>query len=150
MRLRPHHAIDILTGFGNDITYLPHPYGHSQHRIAPLLLSDLDKEITLVLDSDDICNGCIHLMANGKCDDVLAQLVPSPSKQAYNDVLDCRLFDLFLLVPGSVLTTRKYFEIVNINVPGLEKICTHPKEDQTIRLKGLINGLIKLGIREPF
>jgi len=38
--------------------------------------------------------------------------------------------------------------MVNQKVPGVEKICTHPKEDQEKRLTGLIDGLIKMGIRE--
>ena len=147
LKLRPHHIIDIITGYGNNVFYRPHPYGHSQHLVVPLLLSDPDLRIKLVLESDDICRGCKHLMADGKCDDVLAQLTPSPSKQAYNDVLDCRLFDYFSLAPGSILTVRKYFEIVNACTPGIENICTHPKESPERRLTGLINGLINSGIR---
>ncbi len=146
--LRPHHILDIITGYGNNIRYTPHPYGHSQHLIAPKLLSDLDLKVRLVLGADDICTGCRNLLPDGKCSDVLAQLTPSPSKQAYNDVLDCRLFDRFLLRPDCLLSTLEYLEIVNKHIRGLEKICTHPKEDQNDRLAGLINGLIKLGIRK--
>ncbi len=90
----------------------------------------------------------MHLLPDGKCKDVLAQLTPSPSKQAYNDVLDSRLFDDLAIEPNTEITTRKYLIAVNKKVPGLEKICTHPKEDQQERLNGLISGLIKLGIRE--
>ena len=87
-------------------------------------------------------------MADGKCDDVLAQLTPSPSKQAYNDVLDCRLLDLLEIRIDSIMTVREYLEIVNKQVPGIEKMCTHPKEDEGERLAGLTEGLIKLEIRE--
>ena len=38
MQLRPHHIIDIITGHGHGIEYEPHPYGHSQHIVAPKLL----------------------------------------------------------------------------------------------------------------
>jgi hypothetical protein len=148
MQLRPHHILDIITGHGNGIKYQPHPYGHSQHIVAPRLLSDLDLKIQLVLSADDICQGCEHLLPDGKCKDVLAQLTPSPSKQAYNDVLDCRLFDEFAIEPDTVMSTRQYLQTVNRKVPGIERICTHPKEDRKERLKGLTNGLIKLGIRD--
>ncbi len=148
MKLRPHHIIDIITGHGNDIQYQPHPYGHSQHIVAPKLLSGLDLSIRLVLEADDICLGCKHLMPDGQCDDVLAQLTPSPSKQAYNDVLDSRLFDHFGLIPNCIITLRRYLALVDQNTPGIEMICTHPKEDREKRLNGLINGLIKLGIRD--
>lgn len=149
MQLRPHHILDIISNFGKGAEFQPHPYGHSLHIVALKLLSDLDLKIKLVLNADDICKECKHLMPDGKCNDVLGQLNPSPSKQAYNDVLDCRLFDLFALKINTVLTLRKYLEMVNDNVPGIERICTHPKEDQENRLKGLMAGLIKLGVRKP-
>jgi hypothetical protein len=148
LRLRPHHIIDIITDQGMNVQYEPHPYGHSQHIVAPKLLSDLDLNVKLVLEADDICTGCKHLLPDGKCKDVLAQLNPSPSKQAYNDVLDCRLFDLLEIFPDDILTTRAYLELINEKTPGIERICTHPKEDPEERLKGLISGLIRLGIRD--
>ncbi len=147
LKLRPHHIIDIVTGYGSNFRYKPHPYGHSQHIVATELLSDPSQKIRLVLESDDICTGCKHLKSDGKCDDVLSQIRPSPSKQAYNDILDSRLFDHFRLEPGTVITFHRYLEILNNHTPGLEKICTHPKEDQEKRLKGLINGLARLGRR---
>ena len=148
LRLRPHHIIDIITGHGQHVQYEPHPYGHSQHIVAPKLLSDLDLKIMLVLQADDICAGCEHLLPDGKCKDVLAQLTPSPSKQAYNDVLDSRLFDLFEIDPDCIMTTRAYLGLVNEKTPGIERICTHPKEDPEARLEGLTAGLVKLGIRQ--
>ncbi len=148
MQLRPHHILDIISGHGHGFEYQPHPHGHSLHIVAPKLLSDLDLKIKLVFGADDICKGCKHLTSDFKCNDVLTQLNPSPSKQAYNDVLDCRLFDNLSIVINTVITTRNYLKIVNMKVPGIEKICTHPKEDQEKRLEGLTDGLIKLGIRE--
>ena len=147
LRLRPHHIIDIITDYGKNIQYEPHPYGHSQHIVAPKLLSSLDLHIKLVLEADDICTGCKHLLPDGKCKDVLAQIKPSPLKQAYNDVLDSRLFDLLIINPNCIMTTREYLKLINDKTPGIEKICTHPKEDSEERLAGLVNGLIKLGIR---
>ena len=148
MQLRPHHILDIISAYGKGIEYQPHPYGHSLHIVAPRLLSSLDMKIKLVLNADDICEGCEHLLPDGKCKDVLAQLSPSPSKQAYNDVLDSRLFDDLSIEPDSVITSREYLEAVNKKVPGIEKICTHPKENQQERLNGLLSGLIKLGLRQ--
>ncbi|MFH0756841.1 MAG: DUF1284 domain-containing protein [Bacteroidota bacterium] len=146
LKLRPHHVIDIITGHGMNVQYEPHPYGHSQHTVATRLLSDPDLNIRFVLEADDICTGCMHLLPDGKCKDVLAQLTPSPSKQAYNDVLDCRLFDLLNISPGCIMTTRSYLALIHEKIPGIEKICTHPKEDSEERLAGLKQGLITLGI----
>jgi hypothetical protein len=104
-------------------------------------------KIELVLGADAICQGCKHLQGDGRCQDVLDQLTPSPSKQAYNDVLDSRLFDDLSIAPNSVITLREYLEKVDKKVPGIERICTHPKENQESRLNGLIAGLNMLGIR---
>ncbi len=148
MKLRPHHILDIVTNHGKSREFPPSDYGHSQHIVAPKLLSNLELMVKLVLGADDICVACKHLLSDGKCKDVLSQLTPSPSKQAYNDVLDCRIFDHLEIEVDSVLTIRKYLELVNEKVPGIEKICTHPKRDEKERLTGLIDGLLKLGIRE--
>jgi hypothetical protein len=85
--------------------------------------------------------------ARGCCDDVLSQLDPSPSKQSYNEVIDCRLLDELRIKPGSVITLGEYLELINRRVPGIEKICTHPKEDERRRLASLTAGLVKLGVR---
>jgi len=147
MKLRPHHILDIISGYGVGVEFKPHPYGHSQHIVAKKILSDLDTKIQLVVAADAVCQGCKHLLPNGQCDDVLAQLNPSPSKQASNDVLDCRLLDYLNIKLNSVMTVREYLEIVNNKVPGIESICTHFKEDPQKRLYSLTQGLIKLGIR---
>ena len=148
MQLRPHHILDIISHHGKGKQYQPHPYGHSLHIVAPRLLSNLDQKIKLVLNADAICEGCKHLLPEGICEDVLVQLTPSPSKQAYNDVLDSRLFDDLSIEPNAVITTHDFLKKVNKKVPGIEKICTHPKENQQGRLNGLVSGLIKLGLRE--
>ncbi len=148
MQLRPHHILDIISVYGKGIEYKPHPYGHSLHIVAPRLISNLNFKIKLVLDADGICEGCEHLLPDGKCKDVLPQLTPSPSKQAYNDVFDSRLFDELSIMPNTVITIHQFLAAVNEKVPGIEKICTHPKENQQERLHGLVSGLIKLGIRE--
>lgn len=147
MKLRPHHILDIISGYGLGVEFKPHPYGHSQHIVAGKILSDVDIKAQLVVGADAVCQGCKHLLPNGLCSDVLAQLDPSPSKQAYNDVLDCRLLDYLNIKRDAVMTVREYLEIVNSKVPGVERICAHPKEDQQERLHSLKQGLIKLGIR---
>jgi len=147
-QFRPHHILDIVTDYGKGTTtYQPHPYGHSLHIVAPKLLAGTGQKIKLILAADDVCKGCNHLLPDGKCNDVLSQLKPSPAKQSYNDVLDSRIFDLLAIEPGTILTFREYLVKVNEHTPGIEYICTHPKEKMDERLSGLINGLIKLGVR---
>ncbi|HPG39985.1 MAG TPA: DUF1284 domain-containing protein [bacterium] len=148
MLTRPHHLLDIISDYGQGVTYQPHPYGHSLHIVAPQLLADLNTKIKLVIAADAVCAGCKNLLPDGKCTDVLGQLTPSPAKQAYNDVLDARVLDCFALKPDTEMTFRDYLVIVNAHVPGIEEICTHPKENRQERLQGLVAGLVKLGVRE--
>jgi hypothetical protein len=141
MKLRPHHLLDIITGLGNGATYTAHPFGHSQHLVVARLLADPMQSITFVLGADDICAGCRHLQADLSCDDVLAQLDPSPRKQAYNDALDGRLFPLLNLTPSDSLPLPAYLARVQALLPGLETVCSHPGEEQAKRLAGLYAGL---------
>ncbi len=46
------------------------------------------------------------------------------------------------------MTVRTFLELVNPHVPGIEKVCTHPKEDEQSRLAGMIRGLQMLGFRK--
>ena len=148
MKLRPHHVLDIVTDYGHGKKFSPHPYGHAVHIVAATILSNLEMEVEFVIGADEICRPCKHLQSDGQCGDVLHQLDPPISKQKYNDELDCRLFDYLGLASSRVMTIREYLEIVNENLPGLEKICTHPKQNQQERLKGLQDGLTELGISQ--
>ena len=147
MKLRPHHILDILRTYGHGKTFTPHPYGHALHTVAQTILSDLSREVELIIGADEICLPCRHLQANGICDDVLQQLEPPLSKQSYNDALDRRVFTYLGLKPGSVLSAQRFFEIVDEKTPGIETICSHPHERAQYRLSGLTQGLRDLGIR---
>ena len=141
LTLRPHHLLDILSDYGHGLTYQPHPYGHALHTVAPQVLSNLDLEITFVIAADAICQPCRHLRPGGQCDDLLGQLPDSPSKQAYNDALDRRLWAYLHLDQGSQMTMRQFCRRVGDKLPGIEKICTHPGEDESYRLAGLQQAL---------
>lgn len=148
IKLRPHHLLDIISDYGNGVEFKPHPYGHAVHIVARAVLSRMELKVQFIIGADEICRPCKHLQSNGLCDDVLHQLNPPISKQEYNDGLDRRLFAYLDLTPGVVMTIREFLEIINKKVPGIEKLCTHPKEDQKTRLEGLMRGLAKLGIKK--
>ena len=147
MELRPHHLLDIINDYGKDAEFKPHPYGHAVHTVAKSVLADLDIKVKFIVGADEICKPCKYLGKDGICTDVVSQLDPPPSKQEYNDNLDNLLFSYLGFEPDTTMSVKKYLEIVNEKVPGIEEICTHPKEDMTERLEGLTQGLIKLGIR---
>ena len=140
MKLRPHHVLDIISSYGNGEEFKPHPYGHALHSVAQAILSDLKLEIEFVVGADEICAPCVHLR-EGRCDDVLSQLEVPISKQDYNDGLDSRLCEYFGFAPGARMTMREYLEIINGKLSGLERICSHPKEDVAGRRNSLEKGL---------
>jgi hypothetical protein len=47
------------------------------------------------------------------------------------------------------MTVREYCQRVSQNLPGIEKICTHPGEDEQYRLTGLQEALHQLSIGGP-
>jgi len=148
LKLRPHHVLDIIRNYGHFEKFTAHPYGHAQHLVSQKLISNLNTPIKLIIGSDDICTPCIHLLPNGLCGDVLHQLEEPVSKQEYNDSLDRKLFPYLGLKENSVITFQGFLKIVNQKTPGIEEICSHPKEEKSYRLEGMIKGLQKTGIRK--
>ncbi|MFY9152495.1 MAG: DUF1284 domain-containing protein [Prolixibacteraceae bacterium] len=146
LKLRPHHILDIVRNIGHQRKIEPHPFGHDVHVVTNKIIEDIDQLLVLVVGADDICLPCTKLNVNALCTDVLSQCDDKPSKQKYNDTLDQKVLNYLNLKDGAQLTVREYLNCVNVNLDGIEKICTHPKEDENYRLKGLVMGLKKLGI----
>jgi len=149
LSLRPHHLLDILSDYGHGLSYQPHPYGHALHTVAAEVLSNFDLNLTFVIAADAICQPCRHLRPDGQCDDLLGPLPDSPSKQAYNDALDRRLWAYLKLDQGYRMTFRTFCQRVSQKLPGIEKVCTHPGEEQPYRLAGLQQALNLLKIGGP-
>ncbi len=157
MRLRPHHLLDIITQYGSGTPFKPSDYGHAVHTVAEKVIGDLGVSIEFVVDADDICAPCKHLV-DGKCDDVLVgptllsgrdpegpdKSVGPTMKQDYNDDLDRRLFAYLEMTEGDVITFREYLRVVREHLEGIEAVCTHPHEDAARRLENLTAGLERL------
>ncbi len=144
MRIRPHHLLDIVTEFGAGLPFKPASYGHAYHTVAETVIADPDVRIEFVVDADDICSPCKHLV-DGRCDDVLTQLDPPMSKLEYNDNVDRRLLEYLGMAEGVVMTFREYLQIVREHLDGIEMICKHPGEEPGKRRAHLAAGLRKLG-----
>lgn len=149
MKLRPHHLLDIISKYGHGQPFEPHPYGHAVHLVANALPANLDLEVQFVVAADDICGPCKHLQPSGRCGDVIRSLSPPVSKQQYNDQLDVRLLGYLGFCQNTVLTARQFLQIVSRKLPGLASICAHPGEAPDHRLKGLADGLRRLGTALP-
>ncbi len=146
IELRPHHLLDIVRDYGHGIVYQPHAYGHALHLVAAEVLARPDQEIIFVIAADSICRPCRNLRSDGSCADILSQLAEPISKQSYNDALDRRLWAYLELDRGNRLRVRQFLERVNQRLAGLEKVCSHPGEDEAFRRDGMQKGLARLGI----
>jgi len=144
MRLRPHHLLDIIAQYGAGTPFTPSTYGHAVHTVAAAVIADTGLSIEFVVDADDICAPCKHLVA-GRCDDVLSRLDPPILKQDYNDDLDRRVLEYLGMTEGQVMTFAEYLQVVREHLDGIEGVCTHPGEDAAKRLANLAAGLEKLG-----
>ena len=144
LHLRPHHLIDIIRNIGHDRPTVPHPYGHNQHLITLAILQGNENEIVLTAGADDLCKPCIHLTADGLCNDILPQLETVVMKQAYNDRLDRRLFEVLGIKEDTPILLQHFLTLLDDNMSALIPICTHPKESEIYRKEGLIKGLLKL------
>ena len=121
-------------------------FGHDLHRITRKIIENIDQDLQLVVSVDDICLPCVKLTEDRLCIDVLPQCEDKPSKQIYNDTLDRKVLEYLDLQEGTKLNLREYLNIVKDKLDGIEKVCTHPKEDEKYRLDGLKRGLLKLGV----
>jgi len=149
MRLRPHHLLDIVTGYrpDEDPDYVPAPGENGVRTITRLLAKTLDVQVTFIIGPDAICQPCSHLGPDGRCDRILRHHTPPQAMDDYNDPLDARILAYLGLEPGVTMSLRRFLKMVNARVPGIETVCTHPGQKQSDRLAGLEDGLVTLGIR---
>lgn len=137
--IRPHHLLDIIRNWGNNIKMEGHPYGHAQNIISRQLLSNRLAILKLVNENDDLCTPCCHL-ENGICKDVLPQLEERTLKQEYNDQLDANLFDYLQLADGQEIKFIDFVRLAHSKMPNIVDHCLHPKEDFNFRKNGLERG----------
>jgi len=113
--MKPHHFVDIIIHLGaKTLSLQPHPYGHSWHKVAALLLTNLETNLILTPGADDICHGCSHLI-RGICNDIIdtSWRPRAPvSKYLWNLTLDGRWLDLLNLNSGRCLPAFSFCELL--------------------------------------
>ena len=111
VRIRPHHLLDILRDYGNEVERDTHPFGASLKEVADNVLSRIDQNISLVSGVDSVCISCSKLQ-DGIC---TAKIDDDLMMRDYNDSLDDKLFRAMRIPQGSEMTVRSFLEIVNNN-----------------------------------
>lgn len=149
MRSRPHHLIDIICQYGAGRPFEPHAYGHAVHLVAAEVIENPDVLIEFVVDADDICDPCVHLV-DGRCDDLITLCDPPISKQEYNDAIDRRVLAALGMADGQKMTVREYLNTLRGNMQGLRTVYSHPDvlalgTDPDQRMERIDAGLERLG-----
>lgn len=142
IKMRPHHLLDILRDYGNDRVRGAHPWGASLSNVTSTVLSDPEHEIEFVLNVDSICETCSKLNAH-ICE---AKINEQLLMRDYNDRLDIDLFRELDILPNTKMSLVDFAVKVSKNLSVL-CLFTSPNEDSSLRRKGTLSALQRLGVR---
>jgi hypothetical protein len=143
IKIRPHHLLDIIRDFGNEVKREKHPWGASLASVTQSILSNIDQKVEFVIGADSICKTCSKL--NGQiCE---AQINNELLMRDYNDHLDQELFSALKIVPGDTLPVIELLRRINNKIEILD-LFNSPSNNPLVRKHGTETALKKLGIKE--
>ncbi|HBL77020.1 MAG: hypothetical protein A2W90_19390 [Bacteroidetes bacterium GWF2_42_66] len=141
MKIRIHHFFDIIRDFGIGKKISPHPYLHVYHKVAQYILENPDAGFEIVVESDAICDGCIHLV-NSMCDDLITHRTDFISKEDFNNYIDKRIIKVCNIETGIVYTPRLLCEFANKYIENIELIYQgNDLEHTLLRKENVLKGL---------
>jgi hypothetical protein len=143
IKIRPHHLLDIIRDFGNDVKRETHPWGASLACVSQSILSNINQKVEFVSGVDSICKTCSKL--NGHiCE---ARINNELLMRDYNDRLDHALFSALNITPGTKLSVIEFLQIINNNIDVLN-FFNSPSNNPMIRKHGTLSAFKKLGIND--
>ncbi len=149
IRIKPHHFVDIITGFGAGTRFEPHPYGHAVHTVARHILENRDVLLEMELGADDICKPCIHNI-DGLCDDTIDisfRPTAPPAKREWNLLIDRRWCERLSFKQGDRLAARQFCERLRDHAGDItdiyREIQADRTADRTVNLKEGIDKFLK-------
>lgn len=141
MKIRIHHFFDIIRDFGSGKKIVPHPSLHSYHKIAEQIRKDPDIELKLVVKSDAVCKGCIHLK-NSECNDIITHRTDFTGKEDFNNHLDKRIVDACNFDLSTKYFPRSLCELANNYLEKIHSIYEGNDWEHTqLRKENVIKGL---------
>jgi hypothetical protein len=141
MKIRIHHFFDIIRDFGSGEEIVSHPHGHSYHIVADQIRNKTELKFELVLASDEICKGCMHLK-KGKCDDIISHRSDFKGKEDFNNHLDERIIQVCKLEHSKKYSVMELCRIASRYVKNIEFVYEGNDFSHTFqRKKNVIRGL---------
>jgi len=143
IKIRPHHLLDIIRDFGNEVKRETHPWGASLAIVSQSILSDINQNVEFVMGVDSICKTCSKL--NG---DICEATINNELLMCdYNDRLDIALFSALNIVPGDSLPVIEFLRLINKNIDVLN-FFNSPSNNPITRKHGTMSAFNKLGIKD--
>jgi len=143
IKIRPHHLLDIIRDFGNEVKRQTHPWGASLATVSQSILSNIDKKVEFVMGADSICKTCSKLQRH-ICE---AKINNEILMRDYNDRLDKALFSALKIKPGETLPVIEFLRRIHNNIEILE-LFDSPANNPSVRRHGTESALKRLGIKE--
>ncbi len=141
MNIRIHHFFDIIRDFGSGKKITPHSNLHAYHIIAEQILKNSDIEFEIVVESDAVCKGCIHL-ENSLCDDTISHRKDFTMKEDFNNYLDKRIIDICGIELSEKYSPKLLCKIANRYIENIEFIYEGNNLEHTLlRKENVIKGL---------
>ena len=141
MNIRIHHFFDIIRDFGSGKNITPHPSLHVYHKVAEQIRDNPNIELNLVIQSDEVCTGCIHL-DKSICDDTISHRKDFTEKEDFNNYLDKRIVDVCVFRLATKYSPKLLCNIAHKYINNIELIYEgNDKEHTLLRKKNVIRGL---------
>jgi len=141
LNIRIHHFFDILRDYGSNKILEPHEYGHSYHIIGQQIYNNQISEMKLIIDNDDICQGC-NKLSGKQCTDTISHRADFKSKEKFNNHIDTKIMGIMRLRQNQNITLKDLLAISHLYIDAVELIYTGNDIEHTIiRKKNVERGI---------
>ncbi|NOR74051.1 MAG: hypothetical protein GQ525_02715 [Draconibacterium sp.] len=141
MKIRIHHFFDIIRDFGSGKNITPHPSLHAYHEVAEQIRENPNIEFEIVVQSDAVCTGCVHL-DKSICDDTISHRKDFTLKEEFNNYLDRRIVDVCIIQLSEKYTPKMLCEIAHKYIDNIEFIYEgNDIKNTELRKQNVVRGL---------
>ena len=141
MEIRIHHFFDMIRDMGNGKEIVPHPFGHSYHKVLEKIRKDPRMELKIIIDSDDTCKNC-KFLENSNCLDKIDHREDFTSKEKFNNHIDKRILEVSKFSEWDTVTPERLCQMAKPYLENIEYIYDGNDLEHTMKRKeNVIKGL---------
>ncbi len=143
IKLRIHHFFDIIRDFGMGKDIKPHTYHHSYHKVAKMIWQHPETKVEIVVGTDQVCEGCIHLVGNS-CNDIITHRKDFTLKEKFNNYLDFMIIKICEIDVSQKYTLRSLLQFSDKYLDNIEFIYEGNDAQHTAKRKENVLKGVKL------